>query len=62
MGFTLEADPRHAELVVRDLGLEGIKLSKRPGSKEEHKRSGGGPAGAGVYPNQHGRGRAVASE
>ena len=47
-GLTLEADPRHAEIVVRDLGLEGSKSSKLPGSKEEHKRT-GGPAGAGVY-------------
>ena len=49
-GLTLEADPRHAEIVVRDLCLENAKPSKLPGSKEEHKRSGGGPSGAGVYP------------
>ena len=49
-GHTLEADPRHAEIVVRDLCLEHVKPSKLPGSKEEHKRSGGGPSGAGVYP------------
>ena len=49
-GYTLEADPRHAEIVIRDLGLEGVKISKLPGSQEEHKRAGGGPAGAGTYP------------
>ena len=49
-GFTLEADPRHAEIVVRDIGLVGAKASKLPGSKEEHRRAGGGPSGAGVYP------------
>ena len=49
-GITLEADPRHAETVVRDLGSEGATPSKLPGSKEEHKRAGGGPAGVGEYP------------
>jgi hypothetical protein len=29
----LEADPRHAELIVRELGLEGCRPSKTPGSK-----------------------------
>ena len=48
--LTLEADPRHAEIFVRDLCLENAKPSKLPCSKEEHKRSGGGPSGAGVYP------------
>ena len=32
-GVELEADPRHAELVVRELGLEGCKPSKTPGAK-----------------------------
>ena len=50
LGFALKADARQAEIVVRDLGLAGAKPSKRLGSKEEHKRSAGGPAGAGVYP------------
>ena len=49
-GPTLEADPRRAEIAVRDLVLENAKPSKLPGSKEEHKRSGGGSSGAGVYP------------
>ena len=49
-GFALEADPRHAEIIVRDLGLIGAKPSKLPGSKEDHKKAGGGPHGAGVYP------------
>ena len=33
-GIELEADPRHAELVVKDLGLTGCKPSMVPGSKE----------------------------
>ena len=49
-GLTLEADPLHAEIVVKDLGLQIAKPSKLPVSKEEHKRSDGGPSGAGVYP------------
>ena len=49
-GYTLEADPRHAEIAIRDLGLSDAKPSKLPGSKEEQKKSGGGPAGAGDYP------------
>ena len=32
-GVELEADPRHAELVIRELGLEGAKPSKIPGAK-----------------------------
>ena len=48
-GFKLEAGPRHAEIVIRDLGLEGARSSKLPGFKEEHKRTGGGLAG----PPQH---------
>ena len=36
--------------MIRDLGLTNAKPSKLPGSKEEHKRAGGGPRGAGVYP------------
>ena len=34
-GIELEADPRHAESVVRDLGLTDGKPSKVPGKKEE---------------------------
>ena len=49
-GYTIEADPRHAELAIRDLGLEGARGSKLPGSKDEMKKAGGGPAGAGEYP------------
>ena len=37
-GVELEADPRHAELVVTELGLEGAKASLVPGSKEEVKK------------------------
>ena len=35
MGVELEADPRHAEIVVRGLGLEGATLGKIPGVKVE---------------------------
>ena len=34
-GIELEADPRHAELVVRELGLESSRTSKTPGVKED---------------------------
>mgnify|MGYP003335226922 CR=1 FL=1 len=37
-GYRLEADPRHAEAVVRDLGLVGAKFFKLPGSKEEKRK------------------------
>ena len=30
---TLEADPRHAEIVIKELGLEGGKAIKVPGAK-----------------------------
>ena len=33
-GVELEADPRHAELVVKELGLEGAKASQVPCSKD----------------------------
>ena len=32
-GVELEADPRHAELVVRELGLENARASRVPGVK-----------------------------
>ena len=32
-GIELEADPRHVEIVVRELGLEGATPSKVPGAK-----------------------------
>ena len=37
-GIELEADPRHAELVVKELGLDNSKTTAVPGSKEEAKR------------------------
>ena len=40
-GIELEADPRHAELVIRELGLEGAKVSTVPGAKDTTSRSGG---------------------
>ena len=40
-GIELEADLRHAEFVVRELGLEGAKESAVPGSKDAHGRNGG---------------------
>ena len=33
-GIELEADPRHAEIVIRDLGLTECKTSKVLGAKE----------------------------
>ena len=32
-GIELEADPRHAELVIKELGLENAKASRVPGNK-----------------------------
>jgi len=40
-GIELEADPRHAELVIKELGLQGAKPSPVPGSKDEAKKSAG---------------------
>ena len=34
-GIELEADPRHAEIVIRELGLEGSSPSKIPGVKAQ---------------------------
>ena len=34
-GIELEADPRHAEIVVRELGLEAATPSKVPGAKAD---------------------------
>ena len=36
---------------MRDLGLENAKPSKFPGSKEQHKRSGGGPSDVDLHAN-----------
>ena len=41
-GYKLEADPRHSEHVIRDLGLEGAKGSRLPGSKDDRGKVGGG--------------------
>ena len=41
-GLELEADPRHAELVVKALGLEGASISKTPGVKHSSVRGQGG--------------------
>ena len=38
-GVELEADPRHAELVVRELGVEKCRTTKVPGSKATGERS-----------------------
>ena len=38
-GLELEADPRHAELVVKELGLESAKATTTPGSKAEAKKA-----------------------
>ena len=37
-GIELETDPRHAELIVRELGLEGCKATTVPGSKAAKER------------------------
>ena len=34
-GITYEADPRHAELIVRDLGLEACRPVTTPGARED---------------------------
>ena len=41
-GLGLEADPRHAELLVKALGLEGAWVSKTPGVKHSSVRGQGG--------------------
>ena len=38
-GVELEADPRHAELVVRELGLLDAKASRTPGVKDVKRRN-----------------------
>lgn len=38
-GLELEADPRHAEIVIRELGLEDAKPSPTPGVKQGTKRA-----------------------
>ena len=35
-GITWEADPRHSELIIKQLGLADAKIVCTPGSKEEH--------------------------
>ena len=37
-GLELEADPRHAELVLRELGVENCRLSKVQGLKSTGER------------------------
>ena len=34
-GIELEADPRHAEMVIKELGLEDAKATRVPGTKEQ---------------------------
>ena len=43
-GIELEADPRHAEIVVRNLGLEGAKPNKVHGAKADDKNEKPRPA------------------
>ena len=38
-GIEMEADPRHAELVVRELGLEKAKTFNTPGTKEGKRKT-----------------------
>ena len=35
-GLELEADPRHAEMIVRDLNLQSAKPSRVPGVKQSN--------------------------
>ena len=37
-GLEIEADPRHAELVVHDLGLAEAQATRTPGIKESSKK------------------------
>ena len=37
-GLELEADPRHAEIVMRDLDVSGSKVCKTPGAKTEPRK------------------------
>ena len=37
-GVRLEADPRHAEIVIKELGLEKAKAARAPGTKEEKRK------------------------
>ena len=36
-GLLYEADERHEEIVVREMGLEGAKAAPTPGTREEQK-------------------------
>lgn len=36
-GISWEADPRHAEMVVKQLGLDGARVAATPGTKEDNK-------------------------
>ena len=38
-GILIEADPRHAEIIIEHYGLETSKISKVPGSKAAKKES-----------------------
>ena len=38
-GVGFEADPRHAELVIKELGLQEAKEGKTPGSKDTNKKN-----------------------
>ena len=61
-GIELEADPRHAELVVKELGLETAKISVVPGSKEEAKKSLGPPSSSAPTPSRASRDRMAIEE
>ena len=37
-GLELEADPRHAESVIKELGLEQAKACRTPGSKDDQRK------------------------
>ena len=47
-GIDWEADPRHAELIIQQLDLEGCRAVVTPGVKEEPKTLTGAPSGSAV--------------
>ena len=39
-GIEMEADPRHVEIAIRELGIENAKAAATPGAKEQARDSG----------------------
>ena len=61
-GIELEADPRHAEIVIKELQLESSKPSLVPGSKEEVKKSATQTAQTSAKPSRHSIARMAVEE